>query len=611
MKAEGEEGNMTNANGIKKVALYFRVSSDQQVQGDTIKNQYRVLPEYAKSQGWEILATFEDKGKSGTSLEGRPQFKNMLERIEDGEFDAVVVRHSDRLTRTDDLAEWGLIMGAFQKSGTRIASPYEGVTDLAHLTGQVMEFVRGRMSSEENKKRNERVRETKKKRLDQGIYSQSGSVCYGYEVQSGGKRGEPPKVVQKNAEALVLKEVHRLMVTEGWSATQVCVHFNEQGIKTRRGRDWRPSTLTHIIRNTALFGQMIANRWIWEKRQGKNVLIGERRKEEWKTIKIPKPIFIKEEWLKLNGRLNANRSKGRPAMLEGKYLCRGFLKCDLCGSTYTTFNGGSGPDHKKYYYACSNRRVPKKLLINGAMQCKSSPLIRQELMDEVVWNEITNILLWPEKVLDEWFRRSEPTFSEIEARELKEIQAQIEGYRAKIRRIYDLVSDSGMELDYGKGKIMHYKALINTLNEKTDKIKERATVAQAQKTKLDYIRSGLKRFEATLEKKLGPNVHPLKHCARKTRPKRKLMAKALHALDFNAKRNLIKAVVGAEFIRVCPSPEARKVKPDWSPRPINASFELWFQGILNVDRVINQLESIDKKAYLKALNTSRYRQCCS
>ena len=100
--------------------------------------------------------------------------------------------------------------------------------------------------------------------------------------------------------------------------------------------------------------------------------------------------------------------------------------------------------------------------------------------------------------------------------------------------------------------------------------------------------------------------HEVRKWFKKTRTKRELLGKVLTGLEFEARRTLLVSVVGEEEIRIGPSEKGRKVKPSWSPRPLKAEFETWFQGVLDIDRIVNALKSIDKNTYLKSLNTSRY-----
>ena len=48
-----------NAKRNRRVALYVRVSTDQQ----TIKNQQRELEAVAERHGWSVVAVFKDQGQ--------------------------------------------------------------------------------------------------------------------------------------------------------------------------------------------------------------------------------------------------------------------------------------------------------------------------------------------------------------------------------------------------------------------------------------------------------------------------------------------------------------------------------------------------------------------
>jgi hypothetical protein len=143
----------------------------------------------------------------------------MLGRVKAKEFDAVGVRHSDRLTRTEDLEEWGLIYGAFQKSKTLVASPYEGVMDLSDLSGQMMAFFRGRISAEESRKTKQRQIEGISRKHSQGHYA-SGHIPFGISWDKDSK-----KWFRNEKEYSVLVEMIRLLKA-GAGARKIASTFN-------------------------------------------------------------------------------------------------------------------------------------------------------------------------------------------------------------------------------------------------------------------------------------------------------------------------------------------------------------------------------------------------
>ncbi len=87
----------------KRVALYLRVSTSEQ----TTRNQRRELQAVAKRHGWDIVATYEDAGVSGSKgREERPGFDALMKAVARREIDMVAAWSVDRLGRslTDLLA---------------------------------------------------------------------------------------------------------------------------------------------------------------------------------------------------------------------------------------------------------------------------------------------------------------------------------------------------------------------------------------------------------------------------------------------------------------------------------------------------------------------------
>jgi len=81
----------------KRVALYGRVSTD----GQSVENQLGELRDVASRHGWQVVATFADRGVSGTKgREGRPEFDKLLRAIACRDVDMVAAWSVDRLGRS-------------------------------------------------------------------------------------------------------------------------------------------------------------------------------------------------------------------------------------------------------------------------------------------------------------------------------------------------------------------------------------------------------------------------------------------------------------------------------------------------------------------------------
>ena len=69
----------------KKAYIYTRVSTNMQVDGYSLEAQKKRCEDYAKLHDIEVARYFSDEGKSGKAIEGREEFKRMIEYIEAGE----------------------------------------------------------------------------------------------------------------------------------------------------------------------------------------------------------------------------------------------------------------------------------------------------------------------------------------------------------------------------------------------------------------------------------------------------------------------------------------------------------------------------------------------
>lgn len=81
-------------------ALYLRLSRDDEIQGDSssIVTQRQMLRKYAENHNINIYDEYVDDGFSGTNFD-RPDFQRMINDIEDGKINCVIVKDLSRLGR--------------------------------------------------------------------------------------------------------------------------------------------------------------------------------------------------------------------------------------------------------------------------------------------------------------------------------------------------------------------------------------------------------------------------------------------------------------------------------------------------------------------------------
>jgi DNA invertase Pin-like site-specific DNA recombinase len=85
------------AKGIKRAALYVRVSTDHQ----PVENQIRELRQVAERRGWQVGKVYRDAGISGAKgRDQRPGLDTLLKDASRRKFDVVMAWAIDRLGRS-------------------------------------------------------------------------------------------------------------------------------------------------------------------------------------------------------------------------------------------------------------------------------------------------------------------------------------------------------------------------------------------------------------------------------------------------------------------------------------------------------------------------------
>ncbi|HKZ41750.1 MAG TPA: recombinase family protein, partial [Candidatus Hodarchaeales archaeon] len=104
----------------KRAVLYARVSSDDRgKEGRNLAGQLEMCRDFALENGWQIVAELaeDDRGASGASFE-LPELDRLRDMAQKGEFDILVVREIDRLSRK--LAKQLIVEEQLDRAGVEV-----------------------------------------------------------------------------------------------------------------------------------------------------------------------------------------------------------------------------------------------------------------------------------------------------------------------------------------------------------------------------------------------------------------------------------------------------------------------------------------------------------
>ncbi len=75
--------------------IYTRVSTEMQVEGFSLEGQLNELISWCAFEKMEVVGIYEEKEKSGKSIEGRPKFQEMLSDIQEERVMAICYSKED------------------------------------------------------------------------------------------------------------------------------------------------------------------------------------------------------------------------------------------------------------------------------------------------------------------------------------------------------------------------------------------------------------------------------------------------------------------------------------------------------------------------------------
>jgi site-specific DNA recombinase len=423
---------------MKPAAIYARVSSEQQKEEKTIASQTAALVEFALAQGYSVPDEWviEDEGFSGASLL-RPGLERLRDLVAEGPIQAVLIHSPDRLSRK--YAYQVLLTEEFARHGVEtifLKAPHSGTPEdqlMLQFQGMIAEYERAQIL--------ERSRRGKRHRAKAGEVSVLCGAPYGYRYIR--KTSDAPARYEIDAaEAEVVRLVYDKYTVDDLSIGAIARLLRAMGLPTRRRvTRWERSVVWAILRNPAYKGTACFNKTQVGPRQkvtrpfrltgrtvhGEKSCGHERPRDEW--IEIPVPAIVSDETFALAAERLADNKRFAPRRTIEPSIVQGLVSCRNCGYALSRTSTRTSA-RKIHYYRCLGSDAWRHL---GGAVCDSRP-IRQDLLDQIVWQEVIRLIEDPTLIQAELDRRldaaraAEPTKRRQESleRELTRIAKSME-----------------------------------------------------------------------------------------------------------------------------------------------------------------------------------------
>lgn len=418
-----------------RAAIYARVSTSKQELEQTIESQLELLRGYVKNEGLELdeKHAYIDEGYSGTKLE-RPGLDALRDAAADGEFQKIIIYSPDRLARR--YAYQVIVIEELKMCGCEVIFLQKPISDdpeenlLIQMQGIIAEYERTKIL--------ERTRRGRLFKARQGHFLNWPSPPYGYRYQpiSG---GQPGYAVIHEEEAELVKQIFHWYVEEGISTYKIAKRLNLISIHPRKGgKGWAPATIRLILANETYIGKAYYNRRFGVKpkkprnsmayRKYEHTSAKFRPKSEWIEIEVP-AIIDEDIFRRAKEQLKKNTWWSSRNNTKHQYLLRRLVRCGECGYKM------AGIFHGKYtYYKC--RKGRDLVETHRETKCRNRA-VRQELLDEIVWQKIIELLENPELIIDQYKRQKDITLISGTQKQIQKLEQQIQSYDKQIQRLID------------------------------------------------------------------------------------------------------------------------------------------------------------------------------
>ena len=407
----------------KKCVLYPRVSTEMQVDGYSLDGQKHSLKRFADREEMEIVNIYEDAGKSGKSIEGRPAFKQMLFDIENGlEIDYILVYKLSRFGR--NAADILNSLEHVQAFGVNLICIEEGI-DSSQTSGKLLISVLSAVAEIERENIIEQTMNGRKEKARQGGWN-GGFAPYGYFLK------DKQLFIQED-EAVAIRIIFDKYLNGNMGFVKIAKYLNFQGIEKVQRKNgtlsqWGVHLVKMIIDNPVYCGKIAFGRRVREKVKGTKNEYKQVPQEDYIIAEGQHEAIISEDqWNAAHEKRELTGVKSPSKVGRDRaHLLSGILKCPKCGGPmYTNKHAWTNKDgtYKEiYYYVCSKARTAR------GRTCDYTTTLKKTDIEPLVIEAIRELI------------KNQDFAGEIKSRIGKEIDTttlnrELKNYESKLREI--------------------------------------------------------------------------------------------------------------------------------------------------------------------------------
>ena len=473
-----------------RVVYYARVSTDKYDQLHSLEAQKTYFENLLeRNPNWTFVKGYVDEGLTGTKIDKRDSFIEMMRDAKTGKFDLICTKEVSRFARntldslrcTRELLTYG------------VAVLFEN--DNLNTIDEDCDFRLTTMASlaqEESRKTSERLKFGFRQSVEKGTVLGNDSI-WGYRKEKG-------RLVIVEEEAKMVKKIFDLYANENFGVRAIAKILSDSGLRNTNGNPFSFSTIKGILVNPKYKGFYCGNKT--HKVHFLSNEIAYVPQEEWVMYedheKVP-PIVSPELWDRANNKLKERRNKmisSDKTSYQNKYLYSGKI---VCGEHNTCYH------HNIYRYKIGTKEFWACKEYGNGNKCRN-PLIYTSEVDAVMREVYNQIISEKTDIINDLIELyKESGNARTIAKSKHKTQSDINAILTKKDKLLDLAMEDRLSNDEFEQRNNAFNRQIDELRARLFELEEEEQKSLDLKESIESLRASIAN-ELEFTEDLGKNV---------------------------------------------------------------------------------------------------------
>ena len=484
--APNSKGRRTAGIQIERirVAAYCRVSTDGDEQLGSFESQKAYYEQKIKqNKEWVSAGIFADEAITGTKVDKREGFQEMIRKCQNGEIDMILTKSISRFSRnTQDIIKYVRML---RDRNIAIVFEKENINTL-DMNGEMLLTILSSLSQGEVESLSENVKMGLKMKMKRGeLVGFNG--CLGYDYHPDTK-----SITVNEQEAETVRFIYD-MYLQGYGSSTIAKRLTEMGVKNKRGTvEWHDHGVMGIIKNEKYKGDILLGKTFTVDPISKRRLANMGEEDRYYIRDHHEPIVSREVWDKAD---EIRLKRVKPRLMENtgnrerytrQFTFSSMLECGYCDHKLSRRTRHQTTTTKKPVWQCMNA------IKNGISSCPNCKAIDEVIVENAFVDAFQLLADNFDDVFDSVLNTIEDVLKDdTELKRVKQLEKDINSIETKKSRLTDLLIDGKIEQEDYDEKKLSFQRKLHQMTEEKAYLEENIGQQKNVSKRMDQLRKTL------------------------------------------------------------------------------------------------------------------------